>query len=203
MKTATEIQISADDVAAMLCGAWEDPAEEVRTTVLAAILERGETPDAELVQSLPVTVRAWDDGSSDTVEADHGDDYEDAARELWDGADYGDGDYRVEVSWTATDAAGDEIERGSFFLEGHTEEPDCPEADEHDWTSKHEGGCSENPGVWSTGWSSMLFVSRCRHCGMERRECTTGSQRNPGECDTTEYSEPDADWVAEHYGDDE
>lgn len=49
----------------------------------------------------------------------------------------------------------------------------------------------------------MLFVARCRHCGMERRESTTGSQKNPGECDTTTYSEPDAEWVAKHYGDED
>lgn len=80
------------------------------------------------------------------------------------------------------------------------DEPDCPEAAEHDWTSEYEGGCRENPGVWSTGGTSMLFVSHCRHCGMERREVSRGMRRNPGERDSITYSEPGADWVAEHVG---
>lgn len=45
----------------------------------------------------------------------------------------------------------------------------------------------------------MVFVSHCKCCGMKRTEKTTGSQKNPGECDKTEYSEPDGDWVEEHY----
>jgi len=198
MTTATEIQI--DDVAALMAADYDDVSADVRRAVLDAILERGDDPDSDLVESLPVTVRAWDDGSSEETEVDHGDDYEDAARDLWDGADYGDGDYCVDVRWTATDAAGKEVDSGSFELTHQTEEPDCPEADEHDWTSEHEGGCAENPGVWSTGGTSMLFIARCKHCGMKRQEHTTGSQRNPGECDTTTYSEPDPEWVR-HYGD--
>jgi hypothetical protein len=152
-------------------------------------------------KAMPVVVRAWDDGSSKSTTCDYGDDYEDVARDLWDGADYGEGDYRVSISWVATDAAGAEIDRGSWDEEGHTEEPDCPSG-EHDWTSEHEGGCRENPGVWSTGGTSMVFIARCKHCGMERIERTTGSQHNPGECDTTEYSEPDQDWVDQHYPED-
>lgn len=145
-----------------------------------------------------VTLRVWDDGESVEKECAAGSDYEAIARELWAYADYGDGDYRVTVGWKVTDSEGDIIDCGSFDLIGETEEPDCPEADEHDWTSEFEGGCTENPGVWSTGGTSMLFVSHCRNCGMKRTGKTTGSQRNPGECDTTEYSDPDPEWVAEH-----
>ena len=68
--------------------------------------------------------------------------------------------------------------------------------DEHDWTSEGEGGCDENPGVWSTGGTSMLFVSHCRTCGLRRREKTCGSQRNPGESDRVEYEMPE-EWEAE------
>lgn len=196
----TAIEISASDVAALLAGAWDEAEQEVRQAVLAAIIERGDDPASDLVESLPVTVRAWDDGSDARVTVEYGDDYEDAARDLWGRADYGDGDYRVTVNWEVTDAAGKEIDSGSFVVEGHTEEPECPEADEHEWTSEHEGGCSENPGVWSTGGTSMKFVSHCCHCGMKRTVRSTGSQRNPGECDTTEYSETDPEWVAEYYG---
>jgi hypothetical protein len=144
------------------------------------------------------TIRVWDDGSSLTDQFPAGSDYEAIARGMWAGADYGDGDYRVTIGWIVTDTDGDKIDRGSFDLVGTTEEPDCPESDEHEWTSGFEGGCTENPGVWLTGGTSMMFVSHCRHCGMQRTVKTTGSQRNPGECDTTEYSDPDPDWVAEH-----
>lgn len=203
MNVATQTKISADNVAAMLAGEWDDVPTEERKAVLLAILDRNDAPEDALVKSLPVTVRVWDDQSSVDVEAAWGDDYDDVDRDSWEDADYGDGDYRVHVSWVANDASGDEIDSGSFTLEGHTEEPPCPESgDGHDWTSEHEGGCTENPGVWSTGGTSMLFVARCRHCGMERRESTTGAQCNPGECDTTEYSEPDPEWVADHYGED-
>lgn len=62
--------------------------------------------------------------------------------------------------------------------------------DDHDWTSEGEGGCEENPGVWSTGGTSHVFHSHCRRCGLRRVECTTGSQYNPGEHDTTAYAVP-------------
>ncbi len=67
---------------------------------------------------------------------------------------------------------------------------------DHDWTSDGEGGCDENPGVWSTGGTSMTFASHCRTCGLHRVEKTTGSQRNPGEHDTVAYSQP-INWCAD------
>lgn len=197
-----EIAITAADVAAMLSADWDDVSENVRSAVLYEIVRRDEEPPAGLVKSLPVTVAVWDDGSGDQIEAEYGDDYEAFAQDLWADADYGEGDYCVTVSWAANDAAGNELACGTFDVEGHTAEPECPAADEHDWTAEYEGGCTENPGVWSLGGTAMLFTSHCRHCGMKRTERTTGSQRNPGECDTTEYSDPDADWVAKHIGDD-
>lgn len=75
-------------------------------------------------------------------------------------------------------------------------EPACPEADEHDWSSEHEGGCDDNPGVWSLGGTAMKFRSHCLACGMSRTERTTGPQRNPGDSDTVVYGDPDPDWVA-------
>jgi hypothetical protein len=63
---------------------------------------------------------------------------------------------------------------------------------DHDWSAEGEGGCSENPGVWSTGGTSMVFHTHCTHCGLIRIERSTGSQRNPGEHDTVEYQMPDA-----------
>jgi hypothetical protein len=68
--------------------------------------------------------------------------------------------------------------------------------EDHEWTSKGEGGCDQNPGVWATGGTSMLFASHCRKCGLHREEHHTGSQRNPGEHDTASYEMPD-NWCAE------
>lgn len=67
--------------------------------------------------------------------------------------------------------------------------------DDHDWTSDGEGGCDDNPGVWSAGGTSMSFRSHCTRCGLRREENTTGSQYNPGEHDTVRYSTDESDWV--------
>lgn len=58
----------------------------------------------------------------------------------------------------------------------------------HEWSSEGEGGCDENPGVWSTGGTSMCFRAHCVHCGLIRIETTTGAQRNPGEHNTVRYT---------------
>jgi len=138
-----------------------------------------------------ITVTASDDGSSEERDCERGDDYEAIAKEMYEDADYGDGDYRVQITWEATDAGGEEIDGGTFEMVGETEEPPCPAADEHDWTSEGEGGCESNPGVWSTGGTGMNFHSHCRACGLKRVIHHTGSQRNPGECDTTTYGDDD------------
>lgn len=67
--------------------------------------------------------------------------------------------------------------------------------DDHDWTSQGEGGCRENPGVWSTGGTSLVFRAHCRRCGLIRVEKRPGSQRNPGEHDTTRYEMADTDQI--------
>ena len=59
--------------------------------------------------------------------------------------------------------------------------------EDHDWTSEGEGGCDENPGVWSTGGTSTAYRSHCRTCGLQRYETLTGSQYNPNESDTVQY----------------
>lgn len=64
--------------------------------------------------------------------------------------------------------------------------------DDHDWTSEGEGGCTENPGVWSVGGTTLVFRSHCSTCGLQRREVSLGSQRNPGDHDTVEYFAPES-----------
>lgn len=63
---------------------------------------------------------------------------------------------------------------------------------DHEWVSSMdvEGGCEENPGVWSQGGTAMLFASHCERCGLRRLEYDPGEQRNPGECRTVEYLMP-------------
>jgi hypothetical protein len=64
---------------------------------------------------------------------------------------------------------------------------------EHDWTREGEGGCTENPGVWSVGGTALVFASHCRKCGLHRRERTIGSYcNNPGKHDTVTYHQPDS-----------
>ena len=57
----------------------------------------------------------------------------------------------------------------------------------HDWTSDGEGGCRENPGVWSHGGTTMSFAQHCRRCGLHRVKVCYGAQRNPGQADEVEY----------------
>lgn len=73
-------------------------------------------------------------------------------------------------------------------LSQHELESICgTDPDDHDWTSEGDGGLKENPGVWSTGGTSIIFHSHCRKCGLHRVLNTTGSQKNPGEHDTVTY----------------
>jgi hypothetical protein len=185
-----------------MSGDYEDVPVAVRQAVVNAARTRGDgCLDCmdDLIESLPVTVVSWDDGGPPCkTRCEWGEDYAEVAEAEWSSVTYGDGDYCVTIRWLAEDAAGRKLGSGSFDIEQMTEEPDCLEG-EHAWTAEHEAGCESNPGVWSTGGTSMLFVARCRHCGMERKIRVTGSQRNPGDCDTAEYSDPDPDWVEEHY----
>lgn len=83
------------------------------------------------------------------------------------------------------------------------ESTECGEDDEdHDWQSPLElvGGCTENPGVWSTGGTSFRYEYVCAKCGMYKTVNTTGQQKNPGDLDeSVEYSpatEQSLAWVA-------
>jgi len=60
----------------------------------------------------------------------------------------------------------------------------------HEWVSTIEvdGGCKENPGVFSGGGTKMVYKSHCFDCGLKRTRIDLGFQKNPGEHDTVEYS---------------
>ena len=68
--------------------------------------------------------------------------------------------------------------------------------DDHEWAADGEGGCDENPGVWSTGGTSLAVRRHCRRCGLQRHESYAGPQRNPGEHDTVAYVMSDAAEIA-------
>lgn len=160
-----------------------------------------------------------DDQSYDTVKFDTlptASEISEACEDWCNGGEWGTDGAAIDIRWTLTDEEGDEIDEGTETVEI---EPDhsamiwqacgydwhengkhikgCGEdPDDHDWTAEREGGCDENPGVWSTGGTSMSFATHCRTCGLRRMECTTGSQRNPGDRDTTTYEMP-ASWCGE------
>jgi len=121
------------------------------------------------------------------------------------GADcWGDNGAMIEVGWHLADEEGDEVAEGEVTVEIEPDHAarmssgvprwDRPanwcgnDPEDHEWTRAGEGGCDSNPGVWSTGGTSMVFHSHCRRCGLHRTEHHVGSQRNPGEHDSVEYS---------------
>ncbi len=151
-------------------------------------------------------------GHSESLDATNMDEAVDLAKKMAQGGAWGDGGASVHVFVTEEDEDGEETDRRDFTVEvepdhealiskaigkyGIAADRSCGDnPDDHDWTSEGEGGLDENPGVWSTGGTSMKFASHCRTCGLHRSEHTTGSQKNPGEHDTTEYEMPDS-WCA-------
>jgi hypothetical protein len=91
------------------------------------------------------------------------------------------------------DKNGDDGCGGDDYCDAIEHEPDCVEGLEHKWTRQGEGGCDQNPGVWSLGGTSYQYSAHCRWCGARRVELRHGSQRNPYECDSVSYEEGDRD----------
>lgn len=142
-------------------------------------------------------------GSTHTVTGEDADDLRDGVQDeadewVRDGS-WGDDGASVDVWWTITDEDGDEIDTGSVTVEVEPDhdamiraaggDTDC----DHEWeaTYEQEGGCKENPGVWSTGGTTISMSDHCVHCGLLRKRIFRGSQRNPGERDTTTYEMPE------------
>lgn len=128
--------------------------------------------------------------------------------ELWvEEGDWGPTGGSVRVKWTLWDQD-DEVDSGWCCVEieplhdvlirracyGHDYCGDDP--DDHDWTSQGEGGCDQNPGVWSRGGTTIAIHTHCRRCGLMRREVRYGSQRNPGQADTVSYEMADEEQIA-------
>lgn len=112
--------------------------------------------------------------------------------------DYGINGAVVRASWVLVSEEGEELDHDELMVDLDPDhdalireadgDADCA----HEWKSTYtvEGGCRENPGVWSTGGTRMVYKSHCIHCGLQRTDRRPGSQRNPGECDTVVYHQP-------------
>lgn len=123
------------------------------------------------------------------------------------GGSWGDDGASVMVRWTLTDDDGAELDDGSETVEvppdhaaligaaiGYADADICgDDPDDHDWTREDEGGCDQNPGVWSVRGTALEIHEHCSVCGLRRHQHLTGAQRNPGECDRIEYLPPLAD----------
>lgn len=143
-------------------------------------------------------------GYEEPFEADDMHEACEIAEDMARGGEWGDEGASVSVWVTEKDEDGDVTDQRSITVEiepdhealihhatSAARERSCGDSpDDHDWTREGEGGCDSNPGVWSTGGTSMLFCSHCRTCGLHRKTSTCGSQRNPGDHDTTEYEMP-------------
>lgn len=120
----------------------------------------------------------------------------DELRDWIRGGEWGDEGASVDAGWTLADEDGEELESGSLTVpvkpnhEALIRRAGGDPACDHDWTSEGEGGCKENPGVWSRGGTKLSFESHCRTCGLHRLAISLGSQHNPGESDTVEYQQP-------------
>ena len=165
------------------------------------------------------TLEMRDGASEETIEfgaAPSAEECEAQCAEWCKGGDWGRDGASIDILWTLFDAQGEEIDSGSTTVEiepdhesliaaaagfcwdegGKTINGCGASPDDHDWTREGEGGCESNPGVRSTGGTSMSFASHCKTCGLRRSEHSTGSQRNPGEHDTVSYEMPET-WCAE------
>lgn len=146
-----------------------------------------------------------DDGNSSVEYAVADYNADDAAKQYVEDGDWGSdlsGSINVSVWRVGIDSDGDDcnVEEDDFDID-LAEVVDHADAireamgdagcglnpDDHDWTSEGDGGLRENPGVWSTGGTSIVVKSHCRKCGLRRTEKHCGSQRNPGEGDSVEY----------------
>ena len=97
----------------------------------------------------------------------------------------------ISGDWDMYDDNDDIIESGGTTVEVEPDHKALIEAAggdvhcSHKWSNEGEGGCDQNPGVWSTGGTGMTIATHCEKCGLRRVEHYAGSQRNPGEPSST------------------
>ena len=98
------------------------------------------------------------------------------------------GSLECEVSVIVRDSDGEIDDEATHCAErhdcsgvDHIVEPSCSE-DAHDWV--RVGGCSENPGVFSSGHGQICTVERCSICGATMT-VDHGATDSSGRCTTT------------------
>ena len=146
------------------------------------------------------------DDQADIDRAIDADTIADAVGQVRDEADdwvsdgeWGDDGASVTVHWQLSDGDGEVIREGTLSVEIEPDHDALIEAAggdvdcDHVWSREGEGGCDENPGVWSTGGTTIVTREHCTCCGIIRESVSRGSQRNPGECDRVTYSLPEPD----------
>lgn len=126
------------------------------------------------------------------------------ATETWvRGGEWGDSGASVDAYWRLYEGdqadESDPIDEGSITVQIEPDEAalmqaaGAPDDCDHHFVATYEveGGCRENPGVWSAGGTTLVYRSHCEHCGLQKREVQYGTQRNPGQCDIVEYEMPE------------
>jgi hypothetical protein len=139
--------------------------------------------------------RLSDDGASEVIESGSMADALESAEERWQAGSW-DTKCLVDVRVAELDDGGKEtgnVEWVSVECGEDEPEPECDSDAGHDWQSPHSvvGGLDSNPGVWSTGGTTIVTRECCAHCGKYRRSTSYGSQRNPGQLDAVEYLDAD------------
>lgn len=147
--------------------------------------------------------KIWDECASEIIEADSMDDAIEQAQEWLRDGEWGDegaapsanvGELEADGNVVDQERTSVDIEPDHAALIGRLVGPYdgdriCGfDPDDHDWTSEGEGGLDENPGVWGHGGTAISVAQHCRRCRLHRTTRYTGSQRNPGEHDTVEYT---------------
>lgn len=152
-------------------------------------------PD-DLCKIIEKRFRISDDQVSEIIESDDMDAACDSAEEKWQKGSW-DSKCKITLSVQEIDWNEKEIGDAESFEAECGEDPAEP-CDEHDWKSYFPlvRGLKENPGVWSLGGTTTKYKEVCAITGWYKVEIRYGVQRNPGQCDSIEYQEPDAASIA-------
>lgn len=138
-------------------------------------------------------------GAHKAIEAESIEDAMEQAREWSSEGDY---DERVEVTCYARSEDGSESDSDTVEAGPEPEAPECADGHDHEFENPEWlVGCSENPGVWSTGGTAMTEKTVCKHCGCYQYVRHSGAQKNPGQLsEKVTYEEADErslEYVAE------
>lgn len=136
------------------------------------------------------------------IEASNLEQAEERAREWVREGDYTDFEQEEFVTFTIQDEKGEEWEFQQSV--GGPVEPECEEAQEHNWQEPHAlvgGGSEENPGVFSESNGQSRFEEVCCNCGRYRTRISASvPSANPQMPERVTYGEPDDEslrWVAD------